>query len=266
MDKFTEAMFEAALFAETDGDEPLDKNYGLSDFAKPTRAALEEEARRFQEDNEADIAAGPVRGRYPADEQAGHDFWLTRNGHGAGFWDGDWPEPAATRLTKASKRYGQVDLYVGDDGKIHASGYERGKPRVSRFNVGNRVELHPATDRWMMGDRYGEVVGTSEGHVKIKLDKSGKTLKFREEDVLPRVLDGLGETSELYDELVEADIPTDSHESDLYVLDVPAARKILEKYPTHRKNATRFKDRRDGKIWIDVPFAYAPFWRKKRRA
>lgn len=21
---------------------------------------------------------------------AGHDLWLTRNGHGAGFWDGDW--------------------------------------------------------------------------------------------------------------------------------------------------------------------------------
>lgn len=23
-------------------------------------------------------------------DQMGHDFWLTRNGHGAGFWDGDW--------------------------------------------------------------------------------------------------------------------------------------------------------------------------------
>lgn len=22
-----------------------------------------------------------------ADEQIGHDFWLTRNGHGTGFWD-----------------------------------------------------------------------------------------------------------------------------------------------------------------------------------
>ncbi len=22
---------------------------------------------------------------------AAHDFWFTRNGHGAGFWDGDWP-------------------------------------------------------------------------------------------------------------------------------------------------------------------------------
>jgi len=24
-------------------------------------------------------------------DQAGHDFWLTIAGHGAGFWDGDWP-------------------------------------------------------------------------------------------------------------------------------------------------------------------------------
>lgn len=51
---------------------------------------------------------------------AGHDFWLTRCGHGAGFWDGDWPEPAATALTEASKAFRNVDLYVGDDGEINA--------------------------------------------------------------------------------------------------------------------------------------------------
>jgi len=34
---------------------------------------------------------------------AGHDYWLTRNGHGCGFWDGDWKEPAATVLTEASQ-------------------------------------------------------------------------------------------------------------------------------------------------------------------
>ncbi len=51
---------------------------------------------------------------------AGHDFWLTRCGHGAGFWDGDWPEPAASVLTEASKEFGNVDLYVGDDGQIYA--------------------------------------------------------------------------------------------------------------------------------------------------
>lgn len=50
---------------------------------------------------------------------AGHDFWLTRCGHGAGFWDGDWPEPAATTLDNAAKAFGNVDLYIGDDGKIY---------------------------------------------------------------------------------------------------------------------------------------------------
>lgn len=50
--------------------------------------------------------------------QAGHDFWLTRCGHGAGFWYGDWKEHGAT-LTNLSKPYGNVDLYYGDDEKIH---------------------------------------------------------------------------------------------------------------------------------------------------
>lgn len=57
------------------------------------------------------------------DEQLGHDFWLTRNGHGAGFWDrhyGNTPENAAgDALTKASKPYGEVNLYRGDDGQIY---------------------------------------------------------------------------------------------------------------------------------------------------
>lgn len=53
------------------------------------------------------------------DGMAGHDFWLTRCGHGAGFWDGHWPEPYATQLDNASKAFGNVDLYVGDDGKVY---------------------------------------------------------------------------------------------------------------------------------------------------
>ena len=54
-------------------------------------------------------------------KRAGHDFWLTRNRHGAGFWDGDWPEPHATMLTERAHSYGSVDLYVGDDGFIYSS-------------------------------------------------------------------------------------------------------------------------------------------------
>ena len=53
-------------------------------------------------------------------EQAGHDFWLSRNGHGAGFWDGDWCDTYADMLTKGSMGYGPFETYLGDDGLIHA--------------------------------------------------------------------------------------------------------------------------------------------------
>jgi hypothetical protein len=42
---------------------------------------------------------------------------------------------------------------------------------------GKRVELSPATDAWMRGDRYGEVVKVTPQYIHVKMDKSGKTLK-----------------------------------------------------------------------------------------
>jgi len=53
--------------------------------------------------------------------QFGHDLWLTRNGHGAGFWDGDWPEPAATVLTDLAKIMGERDLILTDGGELQYS-------------------------------------------------------------------------------------------------------------------------------------------------
>lgn len=51
------------------------------------------------------------------DKHAGHDFWLTRNGHGAGFWDGDYQNGDA--LTKHAKQAGECWPYVGDDNLIY---------------------------------------------------------------------------------------------------------------------------------------------------
>ena len=50
-------------------------------------------------------------------EQLGHDFFLTRNRHGAGFWDrglGDLGQ----RLTEASHTYGETNYYVDEIGNI----------------------------------------------------------------------------------------------------------------------------------------------------
>ena len=54
-----------------------------------------------------------------SDEQIGHDFCLTRNGHGAGFWDRGLGE-LGDRLTAACKPYGSIDIYLSDSGEIEA--------------------------------------------------------------------------------------------------------------------------------------------------
>ena len=41
------------------------------------------------------------------------------------------------------------------------------------YNVGDRVELHPGTDLWMRGARYGTVIGSSltpVDRVRVELD------------------------------------------------------------------------------------------------
>ena len=121
LDPFTRAYIEAALFSSTDdNDQPLDANYTAEDFAPSTLNAMVQECKQFQQENaEALDECGDVQG--------GHDFWLTRNGHGVGFWDGDWPMNGKA-LTVASKKYGEADLYVGNDGYIYQYGKETPDP------------------------------------------------------------------------------------------------------------------------------------------
>ena len=71
----------------------------------------------------------------------------------------------------------------------------------------------------------------------------------------------------LYQDLVDAGIPIDSHASDLYVKFTPETRATVEallaKYPEHAKNTSTFENQRPdekGQLWLEVNFAYQPFW------
>jgi hypothetical protein len=55
---------------------------------------------------------------------------------------------------------------------------------LEAFAVGDRVELHPATDRWMRGDRFGAVVKLGRRYVHVALDRSGETRRFAPENVI----------------------------------------------------------------------------------
>lgn len=125
--EFLHGYLVCALWSSNDestpeGGEPLDSNYGIEDIAPETIEKCRSDCEDFMEANAADLKAYCAKkGEHPeysSMECAGHDFWLTRNGHGTGYWDrglGDLGD----RLADAARVYSSVDLYVGDDGKVH---------------------------------------------------------------------------------------------------------------------------------------------------
>ena len=116
LQSMTDAYLECALWsshAYLTGDEDaepveLEGYYPSETFEREAR----QDCRAFIVSNMADLSAMDA-------EQAGHDFWLTRNGHGAGFWDRGLGK-LGERLTSAAWVYGEVDLYVGDDETVYA--------------------------------------------------------------------------------------------------------------------------------------------------
>ena len=51
-----------------------------------------------------------------------------------------------------------------------------------QYQVNQRVELHPATDAWMSGDRFGTIVKVG-GRLHVKMDRSGKVRKVSQRNI-----------------------------------------------------------------------------------
>ena len=48
------------------------------------------------------------------------------------------------------------------------------------FTIGDRVQIHPSHDVWMMGDRFGQVEKLGRKYVHVRMDVSGTLRKFSE--------------------------------------------------------------------------------------
>lgn len=120
VDVFARHYLIAALWSSTTSDgEPLDSLYDVEDLAPDFVRQAVEDCADFQQANaealqrmyahyrETGRAAHPDAGS--AEACAGHDFWLTRNGHGAGFWDRG-AGAVGDALAEAARLYGGVDL------------------------------------------------------------------------------------------------------------------------------------------------------------
>jgi hypothetical protein len=115
----------ALLWSSSDGDheglESFEPSQQLTDKVTADWESFraQAEAMGFDPEQHLAIALHPDNEGDPWNAAA-HDFILTSNGHGAGFWDsGRWHEPWGDRLTELCRKFGEIDCYVGDDSLIY---------------------------------------------------------------------------------------------------------------------------------------------------
>ena len=112
LDAFTIGFIECLLWQATDDkDEPLDM-YDIEDIDEAGLTEIVQDCADFQ------AAHADLLEQAGDDSQNGHDFCLTRNGHGAGFWDRGYGA-VGEELSDACKPYGTLDAYLGDDERIY---------------------------------------------------------------------------------------------------------------------------------------------------
>jgi hypothetical protein len=123
LDEFARGYVEAMFFTNGDtGDEREDllNEMGVEHLTRAAVEAIRATCDRF-------LAAPMPDGRTAAEwiddapgelEQAGRDFWFTRQGHGVGFWSRDddvWPEETRDALDAAARTFGEscVEVWQG---------------------------------------------------------------------------------------------------------------------------------------------------------
>jgi hypothetical protein len=68
-------------------------------------------------------------------EQAGHDFWLSRNGHGTGFWDRDssyYGDHVRDWLQRKAEQFGETYAIYGEIEAEHWARLRRDYPAIER--------------------------------------------------------------------------------------------------------------------------------------
>lgn len=117
LDEFTQGYVECALWADGNADSlDCEADATVAELSPDALSAMIEDCRIFQADRPRDLALYVEKGRDLS--HAGHDFWLSRNGHGTGFWDRGFGA-VGDSLDSHARSFRRVDLYRGDDGLIY---------------------------------------------------------------------------------------------------------------------------------------------------
>lgn len=115
MEVAEKGMLAAALWTMCDGGgNPVADDLTIDAFDPQTRSELRGDLHAFVMSNVDDIAESGLDS-----EQIGHDFWMTRQHHGVGFWDRGLGE-VGTRLTEACHPFGEVYLERSENSVVYS--------------------------------------------------------------------------------------------------------------------------------------------------
>ena len=115
MNKDTRTYLDTALWSSVgDNDEPLDSLYTPDDVSPGCVEQAGVDLAKFYSLCQGAGLEEDLNENWP------YDFWLTRNHHGAGFWDGDYAN--GDKLTEIAQAFKELHPIVGDNGLIYLEG------------------------------------------------------------------------------------------------------------------------------------------------
>lgn len=143
LDGFTQAYIEALCWTECNSDNEGMDGLGFAEMLPATVESAKADCEAFQRDNASLLQLAYDAPDYGDETQAGHDFWLTRNRHGVGFWDRGLPGDLGDLLTNAAQACGEVDIFRDD------------------FIAADQIAMAPA-DAWAYAATWGSAMTSGD--------------------------------------------------------------------------------------------------------
>ena len=104
------------LYDVTEND-PIDKHFSIYDCTDELVKTSTEDCMLFIDRMEKECLWDKAL-EYCDEDRIAHDFWLTRNGHGCGFWDGDYGDIGDEITELVRREFNEVNLCVTEEGEV----------------------------------------------------------------------------------------------------------------------------------------------------
>ncbi len=113
LDGFTQGYLRCALWATNNvHGEPLDEQFTIEDFEAASLDVAIKDCDSFRKAAGVRLTTGPFMYAHAA--TVGHNFWLSRNGHGTGLW-AMFDHPSCEEVHKIALAYGEKHVFTSYD-------------------------------------------------------------------------------------------------------------------------------------------------------